>query len=165
MPAQETEAALTRLIDIGVDEVFGDYDEYKSVRPRAIALLNDGKRKTIDLVLKGRLPDLVAACTEAEDKIQAAGAKSGVSIIYMFDDPAELVFVQATIGSDRALCALVLERQAGVSTNDIHLVTEIIDSECSFWEPSIWGGPRCKIALARIPEIPTIPTARRKLNG
>ena len=116
MTAQESKAVLTRLIDMGVSKVFGDYDEHRSVRSRAIAILNDGTRKTIDLDFKGRFLDLGVACTEALEKIQSAGSQTGVSIIYVFDEPGELVFVQATANSDMALCALALKRQTGVSS-------------------------------------------------
>jgi hypothetical protein len=165
MTSNENKATLTRLIDIGVDQVFGDYDEHKSVRSRVIAILSDGGQKTIDLDFKGTLLDLGAACTEAIDKIEATGSQNGVSIIYMFDEPGELVFVQATTNSDMALCALLLKRQAGVSINDIHLVTEFGDS-ISFWEPSDWGGPTCQLGVQLTAEILNFPTNRtRKLNG
>jgi hypothetical protein len=38
---------LQKLIDLGVDEVFADYDEHGSIRTRAIAVLSDGKRKKL----------------------------------------------------------------------------------------------------------------------
>jgi hypothetical protein len=79
----------------------------------------------------------------------------------MFEEPGEIIFVQATTNSDRALCVLALKRQVGVCTKDIHLVTEFGDN-VSFWEPSDWGGPRCKIAIQLTPEILTFSTTRPK---
>jgi hypothetical protein len=129
MTAQKKKAALTHLIDIGIDEAFGDYDEYESLQSRAIALLCGDKRKRIDLNFKGGLLDLEEACGEGIEKIRGAGVQSGVSIIYVVAYPGELVFVYAISDSDVALCALVLKRKTGVCIDDFHLVTEIAHSD------------------------------------
>jgi hypothetical protein len=166
MTAQEKKPALTHLIDIGVDEAFGDYDEYGSPQSRAIALLSGDKLKRIDLDFKGGLTlvktgdavhDLEEAFAEGIVKILAAGAQSGVSIIYVVDYPGELVFVYAIDDSDVALCALALKRKTGVCVDDFHLVTEITHSDVSFWEPSEPCPPSCEIALQPIPEILIFP--------
>ena len=55
-PQEET--MLQKLIDNAVDEVFAEYDECKSIRSRAVALMDDGEPRTIELTFSGGLTEL-----------------------------------------------------------------------------------------------------------
>jgi hypothetical protein len=78
MTAQKKKAALTHLIDIGIDEAFGDYDEYESLQSRAIALLCGDKRKRIDLDFNGGLLDLEEACGEGIETRWASSSSNAI---------------------------------------------------------------------------------------
>jgi hypothetical protein len=147
-PQEET--MLQKLIDNAVDEVFAEYDECKSIRSRAVALMDDGEPRTIELTFSGGLTELATMLADANSAIGATGARSGTSIISLFDQGNEMVFISAGCGGRKAICVLMLDRKTGISVNDIVLVTGLEqndDPEIYFCMPTEWVGPTCTVEL------------------
>jgi hypothetical protein len=141
---------LQKLIDHAVDDIFAEYDDCKSIQTRAVALMDGGERRTIKLNFGGGLTALATIFTEADSAIEATGATSGISIIYVFDQSKEMAFISAGNEGHKAMCALVLERKTGVSTKDLVLVSGFKkndDSEIRFYAPTEWMGRVCEVGM------------------
>lgn len=103
--------------------------------------------------------------SDAASAIEAAGTQRGFSIVYVADQGKELIVISAVSGSDRAICALALNRRTGVCTDDIALVdriTTFTGGEFSLSEPSDWAGPTCKVEIRQTAEIIMFPGPDRK---
>jgi hypothetical protein len=141
---------IQELLDWGVDDVFGEYDERKSIQTRAVAFMDGGTRRIIELTFRGGFVDLHTILPKAAFAIKATGAFRGISIIHFFERGNEFVFIAAWSGGDRGICALTLKREKGVSIDDFVLVTEITDKGGvvqRLWEPTDWFGPVSTIAI------------------
>jgi hypothetical protein len=138
---------LQKLIDDAVDEVFSEYDECRSIQTRAIALMDDGEPRTIELTFSGGLTELPTILAEANSAI---GTRNGTSIIYLFDQGIEMVFISACCDGHKAMCVLLLNRKTGTSVEDIVLVTGFKhddDCELIFRDPTEWLGPVCEVDM------------------
>lgn len=148
---------LQELIDLAVDEVFADYDESGRIRTRAIAVLDDKTRKSINFESEGGFAQLATAQDRGLSAIHAAGAKGGAIVVHLLEQGREMVFIFVLSGDAAAVCALGLIRQTGDPICDLALVTEMtnFDGEIEYdlLKPSDWWGPVCTVDIQMTAEI------------
>jgi hypothetical protein len=106
-------------------------------------LMNNGEPKVIELTFSGELRELGKILDEANSAIAAIGAQSGTSIVYLFGQGIDLVFILAECGGSNANCLLIVDRKTGMSNNDIVLVTDFLHEKDKFClcMPTEWAGP------------------------
>ena len=143
-------ATLQKLIDHGVDMVCADYDGGRSIKTRALAVMNSGERRTIELTFSRKVLEMRALLDEADK-----GARGRVKIIYLLGGEIDIVFISAARGGWKAQCLLIVHRKTGKSDNDIALVTELADDsdfKIPYCFPSKWAGPVVTAKLCVVPE-------------
>jgi hypothetical protein len=152
---------LQELLDLAVDQVFADYDEFGAVRSRAIVVFDNETRKTIELKAKSRFAELATIGDHGFSAINAAGAQRGIVILDVREQGQELIFIFVATGDAKGVCALGLIRPtAGITRDcirDIALITEIanFNEEIGYdlLKPSGWSGPFGKVDIRLTAEI------------
>jgi hypothetical protein len=125
------------LLDSAMYEAFADYDVTQSIRTQAIAVFDSSAKKSVALPSSSGVQQLRTMLNNVVRAIEATGAPEGYGVVHMTEQGHELAFLTAFIETDKAVCALKVERGTGDPMRDLHLVTNISNgSDFTVLDPS-----------------------------